>query len=327
MNRRSLRLKLVAGLGMTLALLVLPAAATNAQSVSAQKRRSSVCEQRPGRTAKSLCAVNVTGADGLPASGAVSIVEGDANWLGGVGPTGQATSVFDPSRRKPQRCARSTAVTPPICVRFPQDPACAGSPRQRPASQLSLAPVSPAALPMVLTAGNAGTHQRDDNAGESVRAYIADVRNALVLRAAKSGVDATSVPATWRFCRQRQPAAQAGSPASACPPSARWCCRRSRRTSRFTGCTNGNGTGSVAMGNSAAGILGLGGLAWGARRRAWLSRYGIDCAGSPGYHARHDSVQSALLLLQPRSRQRSAHAVRHLHSDRDWAIQRRHYRT
>ena len=82
MNRRSLRLELVAGLGMALAMLVLPVAAASAQSVSTETSMTVTTSDQGGQT-KSTVLVNVTGADGLPATGAVSIVEGErqlARW-------------------------------------------------------------------------------------------------------------------------------------------------------------------------------------------------------------------------------------------------------
>src|SRR5438270_116477 len=91
MNRRSLRLKLVAGLGMALALPLLATAAT-AANVSTHTSLNLTATSVNGE-AKTAVTVSVTGADGLPATGAVAIVEGDRQLVGAVlDASGQASA-------------------------------------------------------------------------------------------------------------------------------------------------------------------------------------------------------------------------------------------
>ncbi len=72
MIRRGLRLELVAGLGIALALPVLSLAAENAPHLATQTTLSVETRDQGGRT-QAIVAVTVTGEDGLPATGAVAI--------------------------------------------------------------------------------------------------------------------------------------------------------------------------------------------------------------------------------------------------------------
>jgi hypothetical protein len=70
MIRRSLRLELVRGLGIALAIPALLGVAASAQSVATTTTLTTETRDQAGRTHASV-AVNVTGEDGLPATGAV----------------------------------------------------------------------------------------------------------------------------------------------------------------------------------------------------------------------------------------------------------------
>jgi len=71
MNRRGLRLELVAGLGIALAMPALAWAAEGSESLATQTTLSAETRDQGGRT-QAILTVSVTGEDGLPATGAVA---------------------------------------------------------------------------------------------------------------------------------------------------------------------------------------------------------------------------------------------------------------
>ena len=72
MIRRGLRLELVAGMGMALAMPALAGAAESAQGLATQTTLTAETRDQGGRTQATI-SVNVLGEDGLPATGAVTI--------------------------------------------------------------------------------------------------------------------------------------------------------------------------------------------------------------------------------------------------------------
>ena len=72
--RRGLRLELVAGLGIALAMPALAMAADSAQGLTTQTALTAETSDQGGRT-KATVAITVTGEDGLPATGAVAITD------------------------------------------------------------------------------------------------------------------------------------------------------------------------------------------------------------------------------------------------------------
>jgi len=276
MNRRYLRLKSVAGLGVTLALLVLPVTAANAQSVSTETSMSVTTNDQGGQT-KSTLLVNVTGADGLPAAGAVSIVEGGQQLAQvALNPTGQATSVLTlPGGEHALRAVYSgdtthlgsTSVSTLLQTQATTTPSF----------QLVLAPVAPAALPLVLTAGNAGTINVS-----IVPVNPSALTSPMFVTLSCSGLpnqaSCNFSPGNVEILPTTPISCASGSPASACPPVSSMVLQTQAAgtAAKMTSpAAHGNGSGSVEWAILLPGILGLGGLAWGARRRAWLSRMSL----------------------------------------------------
>jgi len=70
MIRRILRLKLVAGLGIALAMPALSVAAVNTQGLATQTTLNVETRDQSGRT-QATVSIAVSGADGLPATGVV----------------------------------------------------------------------------------------------------------------------------------------------------------------------------------------------------------------------------------------------------------------
>ncbi|MDR3751974.1 MAG: Ig-like domain-containing protein [Terracidiphilus sp.] len=91
---RSLRLELVAGLGIALAMPTLSVAATSAQGVATQTALTVSTSDHSGRT-QATVAVTVNGVDGLPATGSVAISD-QGRQLAGVAlnADGQASTVL-----------------------------------------------------------------------------------------------------------------------------------------------------------------------------------------------------------------------------------------
>jgi len=96
MIRRGLRLELIAGLSTALALSVaasgLPAAAYAAQATATQTTLSVETHDRAGRTKASI-SVDVAGDDGLPAAGAVTLLD-HGRPLGGAALNAQGHAIF-----------------------------------------------------------------------------------------------------------------------------------------------------------------------------------------------------------------------------------------
>ena len=271
MNRRSLRLEWVAGLAM----LVLPMAAS-AQSVATETSMTVTTSDQGGQTNTSVL-MTVTGADGLPASGAVSIVEGGKQLAQvALNPSGQASTVLTmPGGEHNLRALYSgdaTHLASASVSTLVQTQVSA-----TPSFQLALAPVPPAALPLVLTAGNAGT----------VNVTIVPVNPAALTSPMFVTLSCSSLPnqASCTFSPQSVEilpttltSCPTGSPTSVCPPVSSMVLQTQAggtagQATAPTTYTRGNGP--IAWAILLPGVLGLGGLAWGARRRAWLSRLAL----------------------------------------------------
>ena len=271
MNRRSLRLELVAGL--SLAMFVLP---VSAQSVATQTSMSVTTSDQGGQT-RSAVLVNVTGVDGLPAPGAVTVVEGKRQLAQvPLNLSGQATAEFTlPGGEHYLRTVYSPDATHLGSTSV--STAVQAQTSTTPSFQLSLAPVAPSALPLVLTAGAAGT----------VNVTITPINPAALTSPMFVTLSCSGLPnqASCSFSPESveiqsttPTSCPSGSPASACPPvstmvlqtqAAGTVAKATSPSSRTPG------SGPAAWAILLPGVLGLGGLAWGARRRAWISRLAL----------------------------------------------------
>jgi hypothetical protein len=276
MNRRSLRLKLVAGLGMALALLVLPVTAASAQSVSTETTMNVTTSDQGGQT-KSTVVVSVTGADGLPATGAVSIVDGGRQLAQvALNPTGQATSVLTlPGGEHNLQAVYSGDVshqgsTSDSAVVQAQASAT-------PSFQLTLSPVAPSTLPLTLTAGNAGTINVNI-VPVNPTALTSPMFVTLSCSGLPNQTSCTFSPESVEILPTTPTSCATNSPAAACPPVSSMVLQTEAAgtSGRVTPpASTGRGSSPVEWAILLPGVLGLGGLAWGARRRAWLSRLSL----------------------------------------------------
>ena len=268
---RSLRLETVAGLGIALAAGAM-APVAHASSVSTATTLNVTTHDAGGRTRATL-QVAVTGADGSAASGAVSILEGDETVAGvALNAEGQATAEIGLAGGAHSLRAVYTGDTAHAASASPMQnvQAQAGS---VPSFSLALTPISPTSFPMALTAGTAGT----------VKVTVTPINNAaltapMFVTLSCSGLpDQSSCnfsPATVEVLSTTPTSCAAGSPASSCPPSATMILQTQ------AGGTVGNRV-PLQHGNPVVwaillpGMLGLGGLAWGARRRRWICRVSL----------------------------------------------------
>ena len=289
MNRRGLRLEYFAGLALLAALL--PAAAIHAQDTGAQGTgaQDAAAQVVPTQTTLSVtqaangsstATIQVTGANGLPASGVVSLEEGNRvlsqAQLNGQGeatasvrlPAGAHTLQASYAGDAGHQASLSDAAQ--LHTETP-----AGS---TPGFQLSVAAVTPPTLPMTLTAGQTG----------SVTVTLIPVNNAALTSPMFVTLSCSGLP-SQAFCSftptnleilPTTPASCAtGSPASACPPTSSMVISTQSQAARGTPTAQaappaapGHHGRPVAWALLLPGVLGLGGIAWGTRRRRWLQR-------------------------------------------------------
>jgi hypothetical protein len=275
-KRRSLRLESVAVLGAALAMLVLPMAAAAAQNVTTETSMSVTTSDHGGQTGTAV-QMSVRGADGLPAAGVVSVVDGGQQRAQAVlNPSGQATAVLTmPGGEHNLRAVYSGDTThlgsASVSILVQTQASTA------PSFDLTLAPVAPAALPLVLTAGNAGTINVT-----IVPVNPSALNSPMFVTLSCSGLpnqaSCNFSPESLEILPSTPTSCPAGSPASACPPVSSMVVQTQSAgtTGRATPpAAYGKGSGPVAWAFLLPGVLGLGGLAWGKRRRAWLSRLAL----------------------------------------------------
>jgi hypothetical protein len=251
---RGLRLELIAGLGIALAMPALSVAAENAPRLATQTTLSVETRDQGGRT-QAIVSVTVTGEDRLPAAGAVAISDHGSQLAGAaLNAQGHAGMVLD----LPAGDHSLRAV-------YMGDATHLGSASQAAAvqAQASSAPnfqisVSPATLS--LTPGQTGTIMASvtpENASALTAPMFVTLscsglpdessctftpENVEVLPNAVEAIPSTMVIIT-----------QLGVTSSAIHPRSN----------------------SVAWALLLPGMLGLGGLAWGTRRRRWLNRLSL----------------------------------------------------
>jgi hypothetical protein len=224
-----------------------------------------------GRT-KATVQVAVAGADGLPATGAVSILEGDKTLAGAaLNAEGQATTEISLAGGAHSLRAVYTGDTSHTASTSVAQNVQAQT-GSTPSFTLSLTPVSPSSFPMTLTAGTAGT----------VLVTVTPVNNAaltapMFVTLSCSGLpDQSSCnfsPATVEILSTTPTSCATGAAASACPPTATMVLQtQAAGTARNAAPAHGS---PIAWAILLPGILGLGGLAWGTRRRRWLSHISL----------------------------------------------------
>ena len=274
LNCRGSRLEWVAGLGVAMALAVLPATAL-AQQIATHTYLTVATSQQGGHT-QATASVAVTGADGLPASGAVIIEDGNRELAeAALNSEGEATPVVslvggDHALRAvysgDASHLSSASVTSNVSAQTSSSPNFA----------LTLAAVLPSTLPLTLTAGQAGTIAvtvvPEDNAALTAPMFVT-----LSCSSLPSEASCAFTPATVEILPTTSASCSPSTPASACPPVSSLLVQTQAQltTQVVRPPQQGRGTSPVAWAILLPGLLGLGGLAWGARRRRWLQRLAL----------------------------------------------------
>ena len=248
---RSLRLKLVAGLGIALAM---PALALAAQSLPTQATMTAQTRDQSGRTQATVL-VNVNGEDGLPATGGVAISDHGTQLAGAaLNAQGQASIML-------ALAAGDHSLTAVYTGDATHQPSV--SPVAQVQGQASTTPnflVSVAPATLSLTAGQTGTIIASVTPQNS-SALLAPMFVTLSCSGLPDQSSCTFTPenleilpsATAPLTSSMVILTQAASSASAVHPHSN----------------------SVAWAILLPGALGLGGLAWGVRRRPWLQRLSL----------------------------------------------------
>lgn len=268
---RDLRLEWVAGALLALALPSF-AAATN---ITTRTTLAVQTSQQSGHT-QATAAITVTSLDGEPASGVVTIEDGSRQLAQAVlNGDGQATAVFglaggDHSLRAVYTGDASHRASSSVSTELSTQAASS------PNFALSLAPVAPSTLPLTLTPGASGTIAvtvtPQDNAALTAPMFIT-----LSCSGLPSLSSCTFTPETIEILASTPTSCSSGSPASACPPVSSMLIQTSEMvTTRVLPAGRlVHSSGPVAWAVLLPGVLGLGGVAWGLRRRHWLQRMAL----------------------------------------------------
>ncbi len=276
LKRRVSRLEWMCGLGFALLLAMVPVAA-RAQAVSTETTLKMDAAGLAGES-QTTATASVTDANGQPASGVVNFVDGSRQLAEAeLNSAGQATANLTlPAGDHNLQAVYVGDAAHQASASAGTEVKTQASSSPSPSYQLSLAAVSPTTLPMTLTAGNTG----------SATVTVTPVNNSTLTAPMFVTLSCSGLPslATCSFTPENVEIQQStptscptGSPAAACPP-----------TSLLVVSTQGQG--NSGQGNPPAdspatpksisglllpGMLGLGGIAWGARRRRWLQRVAL----------------------------------------------------
>jgi len=277
MKRRGWRLEYVAGLAVALAVVAPAAKAQDAAAQAVPTQTTLSVTQGESGSAQATATVNVIGADGLPASGVVNIDDGARQLaettLNAEGQT-SATVTLPPGEHTLRAVYLGDAKHQTSASDSNElNTGTSSGPGAN--FQVSVTPISPATLPMTLTAGQSG----------SLTVTLTPVNNATLTSPMFVTLSCSGLPslASCSFAPENveilstTPAScTAGSPASACPPTSLMVIETQGQGTAGTPAPPADRHGSPA---GAAlllpGVLGLGGLAWGARRRRWLQRLAL----------------------------------------------------
>lgn len=271
MNCRDMRLDWVAGLGIALAMLVLPGTAT-AQAARTETTLTVRTSNVAGH-AQAHATVSVTDDNGVPVSGIVAIEEGNRQLASvALNSAGQANANIDLPAGEHMLTAvyQGNATLQSSVSRA--EPAAATTTSSAPDFQVTVTSLNPSSL----TAGTAGTATVTltpvNNASLTAPMFITLSCSGLPNQSA-----CTFTPAALQIVSTTPTTCASGAPAAACPPTASMVIQtQGPGTAGHTGMVQPTGPFDGPTRRIWAllfpGALGLGGLAWGTRRRRWLSR-------------------------------------------------------
>jgi hypothetical protein len=261
---RGLRLELVAGLGIALAMPALAVAAESSQALATQTTLTAETSDQGGHT-KATLSVAVIGQDGSPATGAVAINDHGKQLAGvALNAQGQASVALDLVGGDHLLTAvyvgdssHQTSVSQPADVHALDT--------TTPDYQVSVAPVSPATFPLTLTPGDAGTIIIT-----VTPVNAAGLASPMFVTLSCSGLpDQSSCAATPENVEILSTTTKAPTSTMVIQTQA------ASRSSLSPANRPGKGSSPIAWAFLLPGALGLGGLAWGVRSRPWLSRLSL----------------------------------------------------
>ncbi len=268
MNCRQSRLELVAGLGIAAVMLVLPGAAARAQSASSE---TTLAVTTGGAAGQAHAAVTVTDQSGAPASGVVVIEEGNRQLASMfLNNSGQATANIDlPAGAHSLRAVYEGSATLRSSASRVQ-PATTTTTGTTPDFQISITALQPSTL----AAGAAGTATVTltpvNNAALTAPMFVTLSCSNLPNEALCS-----FTPAELEIATNTPASCASGSPAAACPPTSSMVLQTQApgtAVKLVVPAQPGRLPSRMDWAFLLPGVLGLGGLAWGTRRRRWLSR-------------------------------------------------------
>ena len=270
LKSRNLRFRLVAGVATALAVV-----SASAQQVATHTIMSVQTHDQGGRTL-ATASIAVNGEDGVPAIGVVNLNDGSRQLAQvALDDEGKATSVVGLAAG--EHALRAVYLGDAAHLGSSSDVSGAsGQSSSTPSFTLSLAAVAPTALPLTVSQGGSGTIAvtitPEDNAALTAPMFVT-----LSCSGLPSQSSCTFTPETIEILPTTPTSCAAGSPASNCPPVSSMLLQTQAQhaTSAMNRAHSGQTNRHVAWAVLLPGVLGLGGLAWGARRRAWLSRMSL----------------------------------------------------
>ena len=298
MNCRRVRLELVAGLGIALAMLVSPGRA-GAQSARTETTMTVRTSNVAGH-AQAQATVTVSDENGAPGSGIVLIQDGNRPLASvALDREGQATAKIDlPAGEHSLTAVYQGDATLQGSASRPQ--AAVTTTGSAPDFQVTVSSLNPSSL----TAGTSGTATVTvtpvNNAALTSPMFITLSCSGLPNEAACS-----FTPASLQIVSTTPTTCASGSRAAACPPTSSVVIQTQGQgvghTAMFTPPGSGGHPNRLGWALLFPGMLGLGGLAWGSRRRRWLSRVlmlaalGVvtvmgTTACNPQYHYYHNGI-------------------------------------
>lgn len=256
--------------GLTLSAALLPSAAIAQTAAPQIATRTDLTVNAAGQAS-----VLVKGFDDLPAGGVVSITENgrilDQLVLDANGQASTALTLAAGGQSLQAVYAGDAAHQSSVSTAATVQPQVAAS--GTPSYQLSVAAISPATLPMTLSAGQSGT----------LNVTVTPVNNSsltapMFVTLSCSGLPSLSTcgftPENVEITSTTPTSCPTGSLAAACPPTSLMVISTQAQSGMLTmpGQRHSN---PVAWAMLLPGLLGLGGIAWGARHRRWLQRVAV----------------------------------------------------
>jgi len=271
---RGLRFELVAGLGIALAIPALAVAAESAPAVATQTTLAAETHDQGGRT-QATVSVAVTGEDGPPATGGVAIEDqGRQLSSAALNADGQAQFVLDlPGGDHLLRAVYAGNATHQASLsQVTGVHAQSGS--GTPDFSVAVSDLAPTTTPVnTLTAGQSGTA-----IVTITPEYNSTLTGPMFVSLSCSGLPdeafCTFTPQTVQILSTTPTACTTGTPV-VCPPTSSMVIQTQVASSAHATPGPRHNATPIAWAFLFPGALGLAGLAWGSRKRRWLSRLSL----------------------------------------------------